>query len=717
MGDHLLAPEWTSYHKRIQYQAYDVTSLVKTGQNAVGGILGNGWYCGLWQNWPPKVHIYGEEPFLLARIEIETADGKTTRIVSDESWKGTTDGPIRFSGIYEGENYDARKEMPGWDKPSFDDNKWQPAKIGHDLDPGKLVWQRDNPIRMTCEIKPIKLTQPKPGVYVYDLGQNIAGWCRIKFKGAPGTTVTLKHNEVLNPDGTVYMDNLHAGHFCKGDRQIVRYTFKGSGAETFEPHFTYQGFRYVEVTGLADKPALDALVGRVFHTDCPEVGRFECSNPLLNRLAQNIIWSQRANFMGVPTDCCQRDERCGYTGDAQFFMPTALYGMDIGAFFSKWLVDVCQDSQRPEGWFADHAPDYGAGPTPNVGWSDAGIICPYMIYRAYGDTRIIRDNYAAMRRNLQMLIETGNGYTRGPDHVGNGDWLNLGGGASNEVIGTAYYAYCFRLMAEMAQVIGEQKDAVDFRDRADKIARAFADSFIDSDGRIKDSSQTGYALAFTMGLAPDSLKQKMADRFAEDVKSRGWHLATGFIGTPRLLPGLHEAGRDDVAYRLLLQENYPSWLYEVKLGATTMWERWDGWRPEKGYQDSGMNSFNHYAFGSVGEYMYGMVGGIRADSPGYAHVLIRPVIGEGITWARTTYDSIRGPISTDWKLDNQRLTLHVTIPPNTSATVRVPAKSAYSITESGLPAAKSPGVKFLRTDPAAAVFEVESGNYEFVSEM
>jgi alpha-L-rhamnosidase len=713
VGNHFLAPEWTDYHKHVQYQTYDVTSMVRNGPNALAAILGNGWYSGGWQHWTPKLEVnYGTEPFLLAQLEIEFTDGSRQMIVSDDSWRGTTNGPLQFSGIYEGVTYDARLEMPGWDTPGFNDAKWSTVttyQAGDDLKAGRLVWQRSEPIRATQELKPVAITEPKPGVYVFAFAQNMVGWCRLKVHGKVGETVELQHGEMRNPDGTVFTGNLCV--VSKHRAQSDRYTFRSNGMETFEPRFTYHGFQYVEVRGLKEKPRLDSLTGVVFHSACPEVGQFACSNPLLNRLALNILWSQRGNYMGIPTDCPQRNERCGYTGDAEFFMRAAVYNMDVSSFFNKWLVDVCEDSQLPGGWFADHAPFFcPAGGGPNIGWTDGGIICPYEIYRTYGDTRVIRDHYAAMKRNLEWLAKESTDFLF-TGRVGNGDWLSNGGGAGKEVIGTAYSAFDFHLMAEMADAIGEGKDAVEFRDRAGKIAAAFAHAYLDAEGHIRDSSQSGYALAFTMGLVPASLKEKMIERFADEVRRFDWHPRTGFIGTPRLLPGLHLAGRDDDAYKLLLTRTAPSWLYPVSIGATTIWEQWVAWDGKT--PQGGMNSLNHYSFGSVGEYLYGMVGGIQPAAPGYKQIHVQPVIRDGLTWAKTSYDSICGKIATSWKVEADKLELDVTIPANTAATVYVPARDAKTVTESGRPAAQSDGVRFLRMERDAAVYEVGSGTYEF----
>ena len=711
VGDQPLAPEWTTYNKRVQIQTYDVTALVRSGQNVLAATLGNGWYCGGWQHWGPQLKsMYGTEPYFLAQVEIERADGTRQRVVTDASWRGTVDGPLRFAGIYEGSTYDATKEMPGWDNPDYDDQSWAPAqRAAINLQVGRLVWQRNEPIRRTREIKPVAVNEVKPSVYVFAFDQNIVGWTRFRFRGQPGQTVELQHGEMLNPDGTVFLGNLLV--VSKHQIQLDRYTFRTDQVETHEPRFTYHGFQYVEVRGLTAKPDLDSLTGVVSNSDCPEVGQFTCSEPLLNRLAENILWSHRGNYQSVPTDCPQRNERCGYTGDANFFMRAAVFNMDVGAFFGKWLVDVCEDAQLPDGHFSDHAPrTSSAGDNANVGWSDGGIICPFEIYRTYGDTRIIRDHYAAMKRKLDYLSRnTKGGVFTG--RIGNGDWLSKSGGVDKEVLGTAFAAFDFRLMAEMAAAIGETNDAAVFRRQADKITRAFAAAYIDANGRIKNSSQSGYALAFTMGLVPEQHQSAMKERFLEEMGKFNVHPRTGFVGTPRLLPGLHVAGLDDAAYQTLLNKTEPSWLYPVTVGATTIWERFDAW--DGTTAKGGMNSLNHYSFGAVGEYLYGVIGGIQPDAPGYKRIKIAPVIRDGLTWANTRYDSIHGRIVSNWKRAGDKLTMEVTIPANTTATVFVPAKDAATVTESGTTIGQTAGVKFLRMEDAAAVFEVGAGTYRF----
>ncbi len=712
VGDALLAPEWTAYDKRVQVQAYDVTALVRPGANALGALLGNGWYCGRVQCWPPEICLYGYEPRLKAQLEIEFADGKRQTVATDEAWQATADGPLRFSGIYEGETYDARKEMDGWDAPGFKaDVRWQPALIDRAVRAGALAWQRSEPIRVTQELKPVAVTEPKPGVYVFDFGQNMVGWTRLRVQGTAGDTVELFFNEMLNPDGTVYRENLHAGKMGKEQSQTVRYTLRGGGAETYEPHFTYMGFRYAEVSGLKAKPDKALLTGRVFHTSFKQTGTFSCSDPLLTRLAQNIQWSQRGNMMGIPTDCPQRDERAGWAGDAQFFMPTAVYNFDVAAFFSKWLFDMCQDSFVDGKGFADMAPYYGKLGAGNTGWGDAGVVCPYVLYRTYGDTRVIETHYAQMKKHVLTLSSTCTNHIRGAGSYG--DWLNVGGGAKGEVCGTAYQSYLAGLMSEMAAAIGKGDDASQFGTMAQEARAAFDKAFFKEDGSILESSQTGYALAFTMGLVPDALREKAAARFKAEVERFKDCVATGFIGTPRLLTGLHAAGLDAEAYRMLLRREYPSWLYPVTLGATTIWERWDGWRPDKGFQDANMNSFNHYAFGSCGQYLFSCVGGISPTEPGYRQFVVAPVIGEGLMWASTSYASMYGEIVSEWKKEAGKYRVKVVVPPNTRADILLPVASAAQVLEGGAPLAQAKGLTLLGEARGSVPLRAVSGTYAF----
>jgi len=714
VGRDQLTPGWTEFRSRVQYQTYDVTAQVRPGANALGAILGDGWYASV-LSYSGQRYFYGGYPRLLAQLEIEYSDGTRETIASDGTWHAAT-GPIRSADLMAGCVYDARLQRVDWAQPGFDAAAWQPVATGlRACDPAKplpaftVEAANADAARVTEEMPARTVTEPRPGAWTFDLGQIITGWVRLKVQGRPGQKLMVRQGETLNPNGTLYSSNL------RGANATDVYFLRGDGVETLEPFFTFHGFRYVEVTGLDAKPALDAVTGVVVHSPMERTGEFECSSPLVNQLVRNIAWSQRDNFLEVPTDCPQRDERAGWTGDAQFFIGTAAYNADVAAFFTRWLTTVIQDSQLPSGAIANVAPKFGSL-WASAGWGgDAAIICVHTIYRAYGDTRIVEKNFDALARYLAWL---GGGRKEGGLTLRTlGDHLNLGGGANLDVLQRAYYAHLSALMAEMAAAIGRTDDAARYRAQSEEAKAAFQRDFILPDGSIKESSQTGYALAFTMDLVPADLRTKVAEKFVAEIEKRDWHLATGFIGTPRLLPGLHLAGRDDVAYRLLLQETFPSWLFPVKNGATTVWERWDGWTPDKGFQTISMNSFNHYAFGSVAEYLYRQVAGIDSDGPGYRKIVIRPATAAGLTNARAAYASVAGRIESAWRIENGRFHLDVTVPPNTTATIFVPAVAPDKVTEGGKPAARVRGVSQLSAENGAAVFRVGSGQYRFESQL
>ena len=723
VGDALLTPEWTAYDRRVQVQTYDVTPLVRKGANALGALLGNGWYCGRVQCWPIDLCLYGNEPRLKAQLELEFADGRRQTVATDEAWQGTTEGPLRFSGIYEGETYDARKEMDGWDAPDFKpDARWRPAPIDRGVKAGALVWQPSEPIRVTQELTPVAVTEPKPGVYVFDFGQNMVGWVRLHVRGEAGTALQLSFAERLNPEGMVYRENLTTRPHGKPQAQIVRYVLRGGRDEIYEPHFSYMGFQYVEVKGLRQKPGPALLTGRVFHTDCRRTGNFSSSDPLLNRLAENIHWSQRGNLMGIPTDCPQRSERCGWCGDAQVFMPTAVYNRDMAAFLGKWLDDLCEDSFFEGKGFADFAPFHVSlspasafhGKIGSTAWSDAGIVCPYILYRTYGDRRAIERHYANMKKHL-LAVAGGdaNGFRK---RTAYGDWLNVGGGAGHDVCALAYQVYLADLMAEMAGAVGKDGDAAAFRALAKRSREIFAAECIRADGSITESSQAGYALAFTMGLVPDTMRDKVARRFQEEMDRIGYN-ATGVIGSPRILFALREVGRDDEAYRLLLRRDYPSWLYSVTLGATTCWERWDSlrgwWPPNRDHADKSMNSFNHYWTGACGQFLFAGLGGITPLEPGYRRFAVAPVIRDGLCRASTSYDSIYGTIVSNWVKEGRRTVLTVTVPPNTQAEIRLPAESSRRVTEGGQPLARAAGLTLTGEANGVVRVQAASGKYVF----
>jgi len=714
VGTDVFTPGWTDYHTRIQYQVYDVTELLTPGSNVLGAILGDGWYCGhiAWS----ERQRYGDRPKLLAQLTITFDDGTTMTIATDETWQ-TAFGPILESDLLMGESYDSRRELRGWSKPGFKATGWLPVE--RFVDPGvALVAMRGPVVRHIEELFPVDSPREIPAWpvsrWIFDLGQNMVGRVRLKVSGAAGTTITLRHAEVLNSDGTIHTENLRTA------KQTDHYTLCGDGEEIYEPHFTFHGFRYVEISGFPGTPTADTITGIVLHSNMPPTGTFECSDPLVNQLQRNIIWGQRGNYLDVPTDCPQRNERLGWTGDAQVFIRTATFNMDVAGFFTKWVQDLA-DAQRPNGAYPAVAPSPilpGVGEDGGPAWADAGIICPWTIYLCYGDQRLLESHYESMRCYLVYLERSHAGYIRGG---GYGDWLALDGsnkvdgGTPKDLIGTAFFAYSARLMTTIARLLGKDDDARHYERLFEDVRRAFIQRFVTPDGLVVGQTQTAYVLALHFGLLPEQLRPVAVEELVRDIEHRGMHLSTGFVGTPYLPHVLTAAGRLDIAYELLHQHTWPSWLYPVTQGATTIWERWDGWTPDKGFQDVNMNSFNHYAYGAIGAWLYAVVAGIDIDParPGYKHIVLRPRPGGSLTSSRATYDSLYGQIVSDWRMESGRFEWTIAIPPNTTAIVYVPAELTARITESGQPAHEAPGINFLRAEADATIYTAEAGHYHF----
>ncbi|MFI2650967.1 family 78 glycoside hydrolase catalytic domain [Micromonospora fulviviridis] len=704
VGDHELAPGWTDYRRRVQYQTYDVTGQLRQGDNALGAMLGDGWYSGTIASF--GTDHYGSRPHLNAQLVIDYTDGRTETIATDGSWRATP-GPFLQSDLIQGETYDARRLPPGWDAPGFADTGWSAAILDDPGATGPIVAQADPPVRVVQELPARALTQPTPGTWIFDLGQNMVGKVRLKVDGPAGTTVRIRHAEVLNPDGTAYTANLRSA------RATDLYTLRGGGAEVYEPTFTFHGFRYVELTGFPGTPDLTTVTGLVMHTDGGLTSEFQTSNAMVNQLHSNITWGQRGNFLSIPTDTPARDERLGWTGDINVFAETATFNMDSLTFLGKWLQDL-RDAQSANGAYPDVAPRACCGDGA-TGWADAGITVPYTLWQRYGDTRVVEEHYASMARYASWLQSTssGNRRTNAGPYL---DWLNLEDPTPAGVIGTAYYAYTIRLLGEMAAAIGRDDDAARYAALAKDIAQAFVDTYVADDGTVQGDSQTGYVLAIGMNLLPEPLRSKAADRLVANVRRHDWHLSTGFLGTPDLLPALSDTGHADVAYRLLLNDTYPSWGYEIGKGATTVWERWNSIMPDGSFGDVSMNSFNHYAYGAVGDWMYRTIAGIQPDpgNPGYTHLTFAPQPGGGLTSARASYRAAQGIIGSDWSLDGRGdMRLRLTVPGNTTATVRIPAPGRNAVTEGGRPANEADGVRFVRMDGAVAVYEIGSGSYSF----
>lgn len=700
-------PGWTDYNKRIYYRTYDVTASIRTGTNTLGAVLSDGWYSG-YIGWYRKREHYGNRPRAFVQLVLELADGSRQIVATGPDWKAGT-GPITGADILKGETYDARKELAGWDRPGFDDSSWSPVDTGANVNP-VVQAHPGPPVVAIREFRAKSISEPEPGVYVFDLGQNFAGVPRLTVRGRPGQKITIRHAERLAPDGGIYTVNLRSA-----DATDV-YICKGDGIETWSPRFTFHGYQYIEVTGLTGKPDADTVVGVALSSDTPVVGAFECSDPMLNQLHNNIWWTQRANFIEVPTDCPQRDERLGWTGDAQIYVRTATLNTDVQAFFTKWMVDL-QDAQRADGQFPKVAPVQPLLPQGDDGgpaWSDAGVVCPWTIYDVYGDTRELEQHYDSMCRFIGFCESRCTPDLLPPEKFHCfGDWVSIRANTPKDVIFMAYFAHSTKLVARSAEALGKTKDAAKYNELFERIRKSFNRAFVDGNGRIRGDTQAVYVLALAMDLVTGE-NAKLAEKYlVEDIEKHDCHLTTGFVGTKDLMLVLAKIGRNDIASRLIHNDTFPSWGFSIKCGATTIWERWDGWTPENGFEKSGMNSFAHYSFGAVYQWMVENIGGIRNDSPAYKQITIAPFIDEKLTFARTRYAGIRGEITSEWKKEGDRLLVNVTIPANTTATVSLPAKSANNVSESGQPLDKSTGVKFLRTDGGRSILAVESGSYAF----
>ncbi|MCL4266322.1 MAG: family 78 glycoside hydrolase catalytic domain [Anaerolineae bacterium] len=725
VGDAVLTPGWTSYHHRLQYQTYDVTDLIVAGDNALGAVLGDGWYRG-YMGFTGGRNLYGDRLALLLQLHLTYGDGRVQIITSDEQWRATR-GPIQMSDIYMGESYDARQEKPGWDQAGYDDSDWDGMR---QLDHSKeIVVAQVGPFICRQEaLRPLHILHSPKGETILDFGQNMVGWVKMRVRGPAGTTITLRHAEVLDQEGNLYTENLRRA------KQITRYTLKGLADtdEVFEPHFTFQGFQYVAVEGFPGEPTADNFIGIVLHSDMPTTGTFECSHPLINQLQHNIVWGQKGNFVDVPTDCPQRDERLGWTGDTQVFIRTACFNMNAASFFTKWLRDLSAD-QLANGSVPFVVPDVIAKTGPGelstgrgagaAAWGDAAVICPWTIYLCYGDTRLLAEQYESMAGWVNFMHSQADDDTIWRKGFQFGDWLDYRGQdgrlpapvTNNELIATAFFAYSTDLLAKAAQVLGKTSAAECYADLANKVKAAFNHEFVTPGGRVGPNTQTAYVLALHFDLLPEPLRHLVAARLAEEIRKANYHLTTGFVGTPYLCHVLSRYGQLDVAYALLNQEEYPSWLYPVKQGATTIWERWDGIKPDGRFQEAGMNSFNHYAYGAIGDWLYQVVAGIEIDpeAPGYKRILIQPQPGGGLTYAKAGFDSLYGRVESNWKLDNNLFQLDVTIPPNSEAVVRLPTPAIEAISEQGQPVDQVTGISEIWQDGETTVLCIGSGHYRF----
>jgi alpha-L-rhamnosidase len=724
VGDQILAPGWMDFREHVPYQVYDVTSQLKTGSNAIGAMLAPGWYTTPLQ-WFGQGYNYGNTPpALRAQLRLEHPDGTVEWIVTDEGWRADV-SPILFAEIYDGETYDARRVQSGWDTPQFSDAKWKPAELVQPKEP-EIIAQYFQPIRVEKILTAKSLISPKPGVYIYDFGQNLSGVPRVRVSGPAGTDVQLRFAEVLNPDGTAYFDNLRTA------KATDHFVLSGKGVEEYQPTFTFHGFRYAELTGLPTKPNAETLKVVVIHTDAPFTAKLKTGSPMINQLWSNILWGQRSNFVGLPTDCPQRDERLGWSADAQVFWRAASFNMDLTEFSEKFAGDLrgTQVGTAMYGFFAPGTvtPNPGHG----TGWSDAGVIIPWTSWIQTGNKRIIEQNWDGMEKYL-AAIESQN-----PDHLWKkdygvpfGDWLAPEGPSPEDLIATAYWAYDVELMRQMAHAAGKQSAEQKYAALFGEIKSAFQKAYVRPDGFVgavqppspfgpdaggpmsKEpmDTQTTYVLALHMNLLPDALRPLAAKRLVDLIAANGWRLGTGFLGTPYLLESLTDTGHADVAYRLLLNTEYPSWGYLVDKGATTMWERWNG---DKMRNDPTMNSYNHYAYGAVADWIYRYAAGIDTveSDAGFHTILLRPNFDERLGSLNFSYDSPYGTVRSAWTVKNGSTIWEVTIPPNTRARLPISQQQAAAFKVDGQPLAHNSKLK-AAMDGSRLVYDLPAGTYSF----
>jgi len=676
VGDAYLTPGWTSYHSRLQYQVYDVTALIRQGTNAIGAMLGSGWWRGFIA-FDGEHEFYGKDISLLVQVVITYADATAQVIGTDRTWKTST-GKVLTSEIYNGEKVDDRLEKTGWDFPGYNDKNWPLART-EDFSLNNLIVTENEPVRKQEVFKPVRIfTDPKGG-QVIDFGQDLVGWVEMTVRGVSGRQVVLSHGEVLDKTGNFFNANLRAA------RAQDTFILRGGEPEHFEPHFTWHGFRYVRVEGYPGPLDPKDFKAVALYSDLENTGSFSCSDTLVNQLQHNIQWGQKGNFIEVPTDCPQRDERLGWTGDAQVFSRTAMFNRGVESFFTKWLKDLSAD-QWPDGTVSSVVPDVlGIGPRNggSAGWGEAATVIPWNLWLAYGDKQVLEDQYASMKRWVDAM------HARSVDDLWDttfhyGDWLffspdddHWGRSANTDkyYIAQCFYAYSTSILVKAAKVLGKIDDAEFYSRRLAKIKTIFLHQYITPAGLPVSNTQTAYVLALAFDMLPDSMRAKAAARLVENIHRYKDHLTTGFLGTPYICEVLTRFGYLDVAYKLLLQDSYPSWLYPVKMGATTIWERWNGLLPDGTPYPGTMNSFNHYAYGAIGEWMYEVVAGIDTyeDGPGYKHSRIQPQPGGHLTHAEADLETPYGLLSSHWRLEGDSLALDVVIPPNTRSEVFVPA--------------------------------------------
>ncbi len=712
IGDAYLTPGWTSYKKRLQYQVYDVSSLLKKGKNALAAIIGNGWFRGT-LGWTNNVDIYGKELGLLMQVNVVYTDGSRDYFSTDENWKSSY-GAILTNEIYHGEEIDARKDQAGWDLPDFNDSQWKSVKI---LNAGyhHLIATENEKITVHENIHPVRIFTTPKGEKVLDFGQNLVGWVKVKASGKSGDAIVIKHAEVLDKLGNFYTENMRSA------KTTATYILSGKTEEEFQPHFTFFGFRYIKVEGYPGEINPENFTAMVLHSDMQATGSFSSSDPLVNQLQHNIEWGQKGNFLDVPTDCPQRDERLGWTGDAQVFSRTASFNFNVHNFFNKWLKDVEAD-QLQNGSVPFVIPNVlGAGSAGSTGWSDVATIIPWNMYLVYGDKKVLEQQYASMKAWVGYMEQNSK------DDLWNkgfhfGDWLfyrpfddNDGRAAVTDkyMIAQCFYAHSLQLLINTANVLGNKTDAQFYSERLKKVKEAYVKEYMTSTGRLISGTQTAYVLALHFDMLPEGLRTAAVDRLVENIKSYNTHLSTGFLGTPYLCEVLTRFGKADVAYQLLMQKTFPSWLYPVKMGATTIWERWGGMHPDSTFEPASMNSFNHYAYGAIGDWMYRSVVGMdnAEGNVGYKKIQIKPYVVDSLKYANASFETYYGKVSNGWKIEGNRIVMESSIPANTTAIIYFPSKQ--NILVNGKKDPVESAARLLRSENGYMVYEVGSGSYRF----
>ncbi|TDL45259.1 alpha-L-rhamnosidase [Microbacterium oleivorans] len=669
VSEDVLTPGWTSYHHRIALSSYDITDQLVVGENALGAVVSEGWAVGK-MGFELRRHHYADRPSLFAQLTL-VYDDRTVTIDSDATFR-VGEGAVRSAGIYDGETYDARLEPTGWSMPGFDDSSWKGA-TEQKVDAARLVIDAAPPIRRTQELSPVEIITSPSGRTIADFGQVITGWVRLRVRGPAGQTVTLRYAELLTGGEPEY-------ETLRTAQATDRYTLRGWGTETWEPSFTFHGFRYVDVEGWPGELRPSDLTAVVVHSDMTRTGWLETSDPLLSRLHENVVWSMRGNFVGVPTDCPQRDERLGWTGDLHAFAPTAAFLYDVRGVLGSWLQDVAAEQQE-KGYVPWYVPDISSTPSaPTALWSDVVVGLPWTLYWEYGDVEILRQNWPAMSAfvdQVEALLDPSGLWGSGFQF---GDWLDpdapasdaSGGKTDRHLVATASFVKTLRQMSDAALALGHADDSARYRNLEGRVRKAFRDEYVAASGRLVSDSATAYALAICYDLLDKDQRAHAGARLAHLVAKSGYTVSTGFVGTPLVAHALSQTGYVDTAYLLLTEQDCPSFLYPVTQGATTIWERWDAVRPDGTLNSTGMTSLNHYALGSIADWMHQTIGGLEALEPGYQRMRIAPRPGGGLTSAHLVHDTVRGRVDIAWEIDGGSVTVTVTVPTGASAQVVLP---------------------------------------------